>query len=671
MPQAPTDPDRCHSLAVLAAVEHTPPACLYFSPHSPFSVAGIPVDKQTKTYFIMCLLGCGLLLPWNAVLTAFDYFQTLYDDKTFAFGVPISNQATNFVILLAMIKYGTQWSFTKRIVAMFIVYDVLLIMLPPIGMLVGAGYKELSLILTYACFCGFGCATAVLQSSLFGFAGLLPPEYTQAIMAGQGVSGVFMNILMMVCQASLSATPGSDSGTIEAWMFFGLAAVVVLACIFAYGLMVRRRFIRYHIPDVDETGHMPVTREEEEEYRRRQEEVDSILQAPPSPEARPPLPPSSPALEGAVPLLGGDDSMTLKTGELGHALLSPTRGSYGQLSASEGGHSRSLSNTTSSTQGGGTSSFGSGIPVDPRLGVVRNRSATDQAALGMASPDDYSFKSLFDDKFVKKKRGSSKSREGSKTSSPLISPAGSPEIPELRFSDSKEISALDLSRGGPVQWDECEGGDLETPEVDSWKVFMSIFYHGGTVFSLFAVSLFLFPGFMTVACATGPFESMGNSWYRLILITSFNTFDTAGRLVAPSLNGYIHKQCLWITAVGRLALIPLFYWFVYDDITWWWGPLAFTCVLGLTNGLFGSICMMRGPMEVEHHEREMAGTLMAFCLMMGIIAGSFVQLGAGQLLKRDGIGSCGSAGHNATHHGNTTQLAFSHMQIAGAAMLRI
>merc|ERR1711959_314117 len=85
-------------------------------------------------------------------------------------------------------------------------------------------------------------------------------------MAGQGISGVFMNVLMMVTKAALESTLDADrAATVQAWIFFSLAGVVIIVCIFAYISMVRRRFIRYHVPDVDQQGG-PLTREEEEEF---------------------------------------------------------------------------------------------------------------------------------------------------------------------------------------------------------------------------------------------------------------------------------------------------------------------------------------------------------------------------------------------------------------------
>ncbi len=43
-----------------------------------------------------------------------------------------------------------------------------------------------------------GVATAVLQSSIFGFASMFPPIYSQAVMSGQGFAGIVASVLRIV-----------------------------------------------------------------------------------------------------------------------------------------------------------------------------------------------------------------------------------------------------------------------------------------------------------------------------------------------------------------------------------------------------------------------------------------------------------------------------------------
>jgi len=209
---------------------------------------GTPADKHDKAYYVLVLVGTGLLLPWNAVLTAFDYFSETYGAWT-NLSVPLLNQAANLAFMLLMVKYGARFSFTRRIVSTLLIYIICLLAIPCLSFLADV-QKNAALVITFAIFMVLGATCAVLQASLFGLCGSLPPVYTNAIMAGSAVSGVLMNFLMMVCKGLLEKFyHGSDdsSNKIEAFVFFGVSAVVEVFCIMGYLYIVRKPFIQHHV----------------------------------------------------------------------------------------------------------------------------------------------------------------------------------------------------------------------------------------------------------------------------------------------------------------------------------------------------------------------------------------------------------------------------------------
>lgn len=59
-------------------------------------------------------------------------------------------------------------------------------------------------LVSHSCFSFFPLAAfgAILQSSLFGLAGLLPANYTAPIMSGQGLAGIFAALAMIFSIAS-------------------------------------------------------------------------------------------------------------------------------------------------------------------------------------------------------------------------------------------------------------------------------------------------------------------------------------------------------------------------------------------------------------------------------------------------------------------------------------
>lgn len=61
---------------------------------------------------------------------------------------------------------------------------------------------SLPLVSHFCSFFPFAAFGAILQSSLFGLAGLLPVSYTAPIMSGQGLAGTFAALAMIFSIAS-------------------------------------------------------------------------------------------------------------------------------------------------------------------------------------------------------------------------------------------------------------------------------------------------------------------------------------------------------------------------------------------------------------------------------------------------------------------------------------
>ncbi len=82
-------------------------------------------------WLIFCLLGVGLLFPWNAFLGALDYFADIYPDISgFPFILSLVYNWPSVIALLLTVKFGSKFSFTSRIVIGFSI-DVLVQILVP------------------------------------------------------------------------------------------------------------------------------------------------------------------------------------------------------------------------------------------------------------------------------------------------------------------------------------------------------------------------------------------------------------------------------------------------------------------------------------------------------------------------------------------------------------
>ncbi|MCI10012.1 equilibrative nucleotide transporter 8-like, partial [Trifolium medium] len=68
-------------------------------------------DAYRVAYIIHFLLGAGNLLPWNAFITAVDYFAYLYPTKHIEKVFSVAYMVSSVLVLLVMISWGG-WSKT-------------------------------------------------------------------------------------------------------------------------------------------------------------------------------------------------------------------------------------------------------------------------------------------------------------------------------------------------------------------------------------------------------------------------------------------------------------------------------------------------------------------------------------------------------------------------------
>ena len=127
----------------------------------------------------------------------------------------------------------------------------------------------------------------------------------------------------------------------------------------------------------------------------------------------------------------------------------------------------------------------------------------------------------------------------------------------------------------------------------------------------------------------------------------FNLGDFAGRSLCsyPALLTWDDKRLLAFSLL-RTLFIPLFLLcninpgttpFINSDFLFFLILLLF----GLSNGYVGSMCMMSAP-NLEHNKRlkerredvDIAATVISFCLVGGLVIGSFASFGVRALMCR-------------------------------------
>uniref|UniRef100_A0AAZ3RBJ7 Equilibrative nucleoside transporter 2 n=1 Tax=Oncorhynchus tshawytscha TaxID=74940 RepID=A0AAZ3RBJ7_ONCTS len=202
-----------------------------------------PVDRGCAVAVIIFILGLGTLLPWNFFITATEYF----DDRLK--GTPsITNGTTpvtkdyefaSFMTLLAqlpLLLFTLANSFLyQRIrekvrIAVSLVSILCLFLLTAIMVKVPM-QPDSFFSITMATIWFINSFGAVLQGSLFGLVGMLPPKYSTLFMSGQGLAGIFAAL------ASLLSILSKTDKASAALGYFITPCVATLLTLLSYLLL--------------------------------------------------------------------------------------------------------------------------------------------------------------------------------------------------------------------------------------------------------------------------------------------------------------------------------------------------------------------------------------------------------------------------------------------------
>ncbi|WOH01034.1 hypothetical protein DCAR_0520412 [Daucus carota subsp. sativus] len=211
-----------------------------------------PRDAYKIAYVIHFLLGAGNLIPWNALITAIDYFGSIYSTRHVEKVFSVAYMTSSVLVLVVMISWGSNLSkkltFRLRMNIGFSMF-ILSIMASPI--IDWAWFSKQSrvrsatdfnLVVAAVIFCGL--ADGLIGGSLIGSSGNLPKQYMQAVFAGTASSGVLVSILRIITKA---AVPHSPQGLrTSAHFYFIFSTVILLTCLVCCNLLHKLPIMQEH-----------------------------------------------------------------------------------------------------------------------------------------------------------------------------------------------------------------------------------------------------------------------------------------------------------------------------------------------------------------------------------------------------------------------------------------
>ena len=184
----------------------------------------------------------------------------------------------------------------------------------------------------------------------------------------------------------------------------------------------------------------------------------------------------------------------------------------------------------------------------------------------------------------------------------------------------------------PMLVAEGGGGDSSKPMPTAWSMLKLTWIQSLSVYSVFLVCLATFPGLTTSLVSTT--WHLGD-WYPIILVAAYNTGDLFGKSL-PGAYRLLNNTTLPIAAALHTLFVPLFLLLAHPSLLPVWArsdlvAISITTLLGVLTGYIGCMALMLGgELGRSPEEREVAGMVTSFSLMMGLASGS----NAGLLLMR-------------------------------------
>ena len=206
-----------------------------------------PEDRFNIIYIIFVIQGIGMLLPWNFFITAKSYFEFKFKgDK------PVAEKFENAFALGAMFPmFGSTFlniflvklSRTKKVIINLIVMFSLFVVTTVFAKINTESYPEIFFTITVSCVVLINFAGGMYQGTIFGIAGIVGVRYTQAIMSGQSVAGIFAAIADLVTKL---ATPEGEDPSFSGFMYFLTATIVIAITAISYMVLVKMPRMQFY-----------------------------------------------------------------------------------------------------------------------------------------------------------------------------------------------------------------------------------------------------------------------------------------------------------------------------------------------------------------------------------------------------------------------------------------
>jgi len=233
-----------------------------------------PPDKYRLVLSTFLLMGLGMLFPWNSFITANDFWRSKFEGSSLVSSfqrcgarrqpprsVPavllthpplsrthatrrsyfsVAYNLANIFSLFVLLRLAERLRIGTRILAALAVTTVAFVVITSLVYVDGIApgvYFAIAMVAIVAC----GIATGLFQNGMFALSSHFAPNYTGAVMTGQGLAGTVVSLAQI-----LTLLAGGDNYELSALLYFLVTLVLLLACLGGYMLLQRLPFFRFY-----------------------------------------------------------------------------------------------------------------------------------------------------------------------------------------------------------------------------------------------------------------------------------------------------------------------------------------------------------------------------------------------------------------------------------------
>ncbi|XP_043951079.1 equilibrative nucleoside transporter 4 isoform X2 [Drosophila biarmipes] len=200
-----------------------------------------PKDQRHSVYLALLAAGIGFVLPYNSFIIAADYWQARFPGRPVALDMSMTYIFVAFGTVLMNNIVLSVAPFQSRVLFGYMISFTTLIFVAvcEVAWHMFASNTAYLVNMSAVALTAIGCT--VQQSSFYGFASMLPKQYTQAVMAGESIAGFLVSSNRVVTKLLI------NNDRVSTVIFFLTSTLYILFSYLLHVATINSPFVRFHV----------------------------------------------------------------------------------------------------------------------------------------------------------------------------------------------------------------------------------------------------------------------------------------------------------------------------------------------------------------------------------------------------------------------------------------